>query len=452
MAASLAFASGCGDGDDGASGTTSGPSPGGPPVVVDTDLASDDLVALAFLLASAEVDVVAVTVSGTGEVRCPRGVEVVRGLLAVTGDEDVPLACGRTDPLAGDHAFPDEWRDAADDAWGLELPEAADGADAGTATDLLAESLGPGVTLLTLGPLTNAAEAFREDPGLARRVESIVVMGGALDVAGNADASPRAEWNVHIDPTAAAEVLASGAPVVMVGLDATAQVPVTGDLLELLGANARTEEAALAHRLLRENPLVHTGEAYLWDPLAAAVVVDPALVTTRTEPVSIVTDEGPDSGRTVRSPGGRPVTVADDVDAGAFEELLIRTLGGVDPGDPLAAPPVPVADIAIRYDAGACRHDGPRAVPAGRLRFAFSSDEPGWSGVVAPLTGETDGDGVLTWIDAHPGDTRVPGIGRPVAFTGSGGVGYTDVPPAGSLILCADDAGTVVPAGVLAVR
>lgn len=55
------------------------------PLVVDTDLASDDLVALAFLLSSPQADVRAITVSGTGEVRCPAGLGVVRGLLGSPG-------------------------------------------------------------------------------------------------------------------------------------------------------------------------------------------------------------------------------------------------------------------------------------------------------------------------------------------------------------------------------
>ncbi|MFA6575325.1 MAG: nucleoside hydrolase, partial [Nocardioides sp.] len=92
----------------------------GVPVVVDTDLALDDLVALAFLLSSTEADVRAVTVSGTGEVRCPQGLTVIRGLLALTGDDEVPVACGRSSPLAGDHAFPSEWRDLADSGWEMD--------------------------------------------------------------------------------------------------------------------------------------------------------------------------------------------------------------------------------------------------------------------------------------------------------------------------------------------
>ena len=88
LVASLASAcAGGGEGDTTEAAPAGGVAGAAAPVVVDTDLAVDDLVALAFLLSSTEADVRAVTVSGTGEVRCPQGLVVIRSLLAVTGDE-----------------------------------------------------------------------------------------------------------------------------------------------------------------------------------------------------------------------------------------------------------------------------------------------------------------------------------------------------------------------------
>lgn len=316
LVASLASACGGGEGATSQARPAGGATGAAVPVVVDTDLAVDDLVALAFLLSSTEAEVRAVTVSGTGEVRCPQGLRVIRSLLSVTGDEGVPVACGRSTPLAGDHAFPTEWRELADSGWGLDLSTGPMPATDLSATDLLGTTLRQGgVTVLTLGPLTNVAEAFRADPELAAQVASIVVMGGALDVPGNVPGnvagegtgSSTAEWNVYVDPTAAAEVLASGAPIVLVGLDATDQLPITGDFLELLGANTRTGPAKLVDGLIRNNPQVYSGEAYFWDPLAAAVVVEPELVTTEEAAISVLTTPGVDDGRTVRAPdGARP--------------------------------------------------------------------------------------------------------------------------------------------------
>ena len=325
-------AAGCSGDDDGRAGSVSVEGPVRQ-LVVDTDLASDDLVALAFLLSSPRADVRAITVSGTGEVRCPQGLGVVRGLLTLTGDEEIPVACGGQTPLTGDHAFPTDWRDAADDAWGLDLPQpdAEPTQRRATTSDLLAEHLRDGETsLLTLGPLTNVADAFRTHPDLAGQVESIVVMGGAVDVPGNvfldgSEPAP-AEWNLYVDPTAAAEVVASGAPVTLVGLDATNQVPVTREFVEALREGAESDAAQVAADLLEGNPMVASGEAFFWDPLAAAVVLEPGLVDSREMTISVVTDEGPDSGRTVEGEDGDPVAVATDADGESLEQLLLATL------------------------------------------------------------------------------------------------------------------------------
>jgi inosine-uridine nucleoside N-ribohydrolase len=424
-------------------------------VVVDTDLAADDLVALAFLLSSIDVEVRAVTVSGTGEVRCPQGLAVVRGLLEVTSDSDVPVACGRSSPLAGDHAFPSEWRNGADAAWGLDLPVVVPPATEGTAVELLTAISEPGeVTLLTLGPLTNVADAFRSDPGLARRVASIVVMGGAVDAAGNVTGggagAAQAEWNAYIDPVAAAEVVASGAPVLLVPLDATSHVPMSTEFLELLRVNSHTAAARLVATLIEQNPLVHNGQAYFWDPFAAAVVVDRGLANIEEASIRVVTGEGPDSGRTMRSADGHQVSIATGADAAGFEELLVRTLDGLGPDASLVRPPTPVGDAGVLLDEAACRYDGPATVQAGRMRVTFETTDPAWSAAIARLTGELGIDEVLAWIDAHPGEPQLPGIVRPLSIAYPG-VTYLDVVSGGQVVLCGSDTGRVLVGGTFVV-
>jgi inosine-uridine nucleoside N-ribohydrolase len=463
LAAVLVLALGgaaCSDDDGGAEGVPTTEAPGGEaspmPVVVDTDLAGDDLTALWFVLSSPDVDVVAVTVSGTGEVRCPHGVEVARRALAVTGDDDVPVACGRSTPLDGDHAFPSEWRDAADDAWGLDLPEPTGAVEETTAVALLTESLSPGgVTLLALGPLTNVAEAFRADDALAGRVESIVLMGGAVDVPGNVFAEgvdePVAEWNMYIDPTAADEVIGSGAPIVMVGLDATNQTPITGDFLELLRVNATTDAAAFTQELLLNNPLVYSAEAYFWDQLAAAVVVDPGLVTTEEARIDVMTSEGTASGRTIRSQDGDPILVALDADALEFEELLVATLARLGPDEAPTAPPMTIGEILIRYDGSTCTYEGPATVGPGRMRMAFESNEPGAGAAVAHLSGELTVEELLQWVEDHPGENP-PGIDRPVTAIGPGAVTYLDVVTGIEVAVCGTETGLIELAGTITVE
>jgi len=79
--------------------------PGGTKVVVDTDMSTDDLMALAMLLGSPQVEVAAVTIVGAF-VRCPRGEQVMLGYLASLGVSGVPVACGPPGPLEGNRAFP----------------------------------------------------------------------------------------------------------------------------------------------------------------------------------------------------------------------------------------------------------------------------------------------------------------------------------------------------------
>lgn len=332
----LAVTAGCGPGDTPGRDSPEHAPPAvasGParPVVVDTDLASDDLVALALLLASPQVQVRAVTVSGTGEVRCPRGAEVARSFLAAAGEPDVPVACGSPAPLEGERAFPQEWRDAADAGWGLDLP-AVDAPGTGTtASELLIASLTEGTTLLTLGPLTNVAEAFRTEPDLAGAVDEVVVMGGAVDVPGNVELGTGdplpAEWNVYVDPVAAAEVLGSGARVVMVALDATNRAPITTGFVDDLGSRSDTLVGDLMVELLQDNGLVATGDAYFWDPLAAAVVIDRGLVTVEQAGVAVDT-QGDDAGVTRRDPRAPTADIAVDADAEGLEGLILRLASG----------------------------------------------------------------------------------------------------------------------------
>ena len=73
----------------------------------------------------------------------------------------------------------------------------------------------PGLTLVTLGPLTNIALALARDPALAGRVGRCVVMGGAPCCEGNV--TPAAEYNIWVDPEAARAVFRSKLPIEMVG-------------------------------------------------------------------------------------------------------------------------------------------------------------------------------------------------------------------------------------------
>lgn len=312
------------------------------PVIIDTDMAIDDLMALLFVLQRQDLDVLAITVTGAGEAHCEPGVRHAQGLAVLAGRPDVAVTCGREAPLRGDHVFPSDWRERVDALAGLSLPAPASELSALPAPELivaLAEAAPEPIILLTLGPLTNVAEALQTSPELADQLAMVYLMGGAVDVPGNvavpgsnAMDNPHAEWNLYVDPYAANWVLQSGAPVTLVPLDATNQAPMTLDFLQRLAANRSTPEAQFVSDLLaKQRDFIASGGYFFWDPLTAAILADESLATFRTQRLAVVDAEGSESGRVVTAEAGPAVRVAIGVDTARFEALFLETLNATWP-------------------------------------------------------------------------------------------------------------------------
>ena len=260
---------------------------GANPWIIDTDMGRDDWLALLLMLGHADADVLAISVMGNGTGRCPQSAMSALAIVALArpGDEAIPVACGDDFPLDGFHAIPPAWRDAADVSMFDGLPEPTARPDPRGAVDLIIETVRAAerpVSLLVLGPLTNMAQAFDKAPDIIPWVREIVMMGGALHVAGNV-AQPgdhdfpsdnRAEWNAFLDPLAMALVLDSGVPLRLVPLDATRHVPVDDDLADAILDDLDTPMSRWAREII--TPQLDTDVYYFWDPLAASVAVDPA--------------------------------------------------------------------------------------------------------------------------------------------------------------------------------
>jgi len=310
-------------------------------LVIDTDMAADDWLAILYVLQRSDVTLAAITVTGAGEAQCAPGVQHALGLVTLAGDARVPVACGRETPLRGEHVFPGGWRDRVDSLLGLPLPDGPETVSNQTAVELLATTIQASpdtVTLLTLGPLTNVAEALQADPSLAEQIDGIYVMGGAVNVPGNVGASgvgidnPVAEWNVYVDPYAANIVLQSGVPITLVPLGATNHVPLTRTFYDNLKSNHASPEATFVYDVLTEQrAFIDSGGYSFWDPLAAAIVTDDSLATFRTETICVVETEGPESGWTKAGPGCPDVRVAISADGKRFEQVFVETLNSPSP-------------------------------------------------------------------------------------------------------------------------
>ncbi len=314
------------------------PGPTGPadrawPLLIDTDVAPDDIVAISFLLSSPKVEVKAITVSGTGEAHCAAGVDVVLRLLERLDAPMIEVACGRETPIVGDHAFPDAWRAGADGGSGLRLPSTSRQPFAGTAVELIAKTAAGvnGLRVLTLGPMTNLADALNSHPDLAQRLESVYAMGGALFVPGNvgfggpAD-NEVAEWNIYVDPAAAQQVIDSGLAVRFISLDGTNQVPVTQEFATRIQQDATGPGALVLAELLAGHPFMTDGTYFLWDPLAAAIAAGYALGSFSAARVDVEEAEGPEIGFTRPVDGTPNVEYLSSADPSAAEDTLLETM------------------------------------------------------------------------------------------------------------------------------
>lgn len=303
-------------------------------VIVDTDAGADDLIALAFLLASPQVRIEAISI-GPGLAHLDAGGANVLRLLELAGRRDVPVYLGRATPLAGDRQFPSEWRRRSDELAGVTLPPAQRSPEPRAASDYLAARLSDAarpVSVLALGGLTNLAVAFSANPAAVEGIRTLVIMGGAIGVPGNlADAGPAAnrtaEWNFYIDAEAAQVVFASGAPIYLIPLDATVQVPIDHEFVRAVQRAADTPLArAVTQLIATAGDAIQAGTYFAWDPLAAAALVEPSVVQFTPTAVE-VGQHPPEVGRAVAVPEATPnAYVAFAADAARFRELFITTL------------------------------------------------------------------------------------------------------------------------------
>jgi purine nucleosidase len=249
--------------------------------LIDTDVASDDAVALIMALRAPEVRVAAITtVAGNVDVQqATRNALFVAELCGV----NVPVYAGAETPLLrtyqnatwfhgldglGDHNYPPP----------RQLPGAAHAVDALIATI----EANPGLVLVTLGPLTNIALALRKKPGIATQVSRCVVMGGAPCCEGNV--TPAAEYNIWVDPEAARIVLRSALAVELVGWQTSRGDSVVNqnDIAGLQALNTKASHFAIeCNSHARKAFLEQTGEdgIALPDPVAMSIALDPTIGT-----------------------------------------------------------------------------------------------------------------------------------------------------------------------------
>jgi purine nucleosidase len=318
-------------------------------MVVDTDTASDDAVALIMALRDPSTEVVAITVVA-GNVPLHQASRNARYTVELCGAE-VPVHEGAERPLARE-PHPATFFHGEDGLGDRGTPPPRREAASARGVAALVETIRahPGITLVTLGPLTNVALALAEAPDIASKVGRCVVMGGASCTVGNI--TPAAEYNVWCDPEAARACFRSSLPVEMVGWELSrgaanlddadiARCLALGTDLARFAVDCNATALEVNRRLFRAPGIS------LPDPVAMAVALDPGVVTRASRHLvdvecdgvltrgMTVVDELDVVRRGLADASGWPresasrepnVTVCWEIDVARFKERLFRAL------------------------------------------------------------------------------------------------------------------------------
>ena len=295
-------------------------------VVIDTDPGTDDALALIMALNSPDLDVMGLTTVG-GNARLAHTTRNALRLLEYLDQADIPVCRGASRPLRGRFRYAYDYHGPAGLTVRLPSPESTPEPMRAANYIMTAAAAFQGeLVLIALGPLTNVATALTSEPRLAGWLKRIVVMGGAVEVAGNV--TPHAEFNISNDPAAANIVFSSGAPVTLVGLDVCNRVSfIRGEVRRNRSAS---KSARLAGRILG-NWFASHGEAssyMLCDPLAVVAAIAPRTLTHRQAKVTVETVDPERIGQTTAVYGTSTVSVTTGVNADESLELIRSLLSG----------------------------------------------------------------------------------------------------------------------------
>jgi purine nucleosidase len=305
-------------------------------IIIDTDPGQDDAVAILLALASPEDLTVLGLTAVAGNVPLPLTEKNTRIVCELAGQPQMRVFAGCEAPLqrklvTAEHVHGKTGLDGPkmdDPVMPLQTQHAVD-----FIIDTLRNAPSGTVTLCPLGPLTNIATAFLKAPDIIGRVQEIVLMGGAYFEVGNI--TPAAEFNIYVDPEAAAIVFKSGVPLVVLPLDVTHKALTSKariDAFRAMGTRVGTMVAEWTDFFERFDLQKYGSQgAPLHDPCVIAYLLRPALFSGRHINVEIETKGEFTLGMTVADwwgVSGRPPNALfiGHVDEVGFFDLLIERI------------------------------------------------------------------------------------------------------------------------------
>lgn len=255
-------------------------------MIIDTDTASDDAVALVMALHTPDVEVVAITIVA-GNVGVEQGCSNARFTIELCG-KNIPVYKGLETPLVRER-FDAKFFHGEDGMGNMNYPLPKLPPGEGHAVDVLMDTIqgNPGIILVTLGPMTNVAVAITRSPEIIPNVSRCIVMGGAACSIGNI--TPAAEYNMWCDPEAARICLQSGLPVEMVGWElCRGEANLFEDEMKYFKEVIDTPLSNFvidcnAHALTANQEWLGDPGIGLPDPVAMAIAIDPSICTRQSK-------------------------------------------------------------------------------------------------------------------------------------------------------------------------
>lgn len=305
-------------------------------ILIDCDPGVDDALAILLAAGNPAVEIVAITTVAGNQTLDKVTDNALR--IAAAAGLAVPVAAGCDRPLVREQILAPEIHGDSG-LGGVAWPEPVASPVDVHAVDLIIDTVlaAPGeVTLVPIGPLTNIAMAIRKRPEIVSAVRDVVLMGGSYT---RGNTTPAAEFNILVDPEAAAAVFNAGWTVTMVGLDLTRQAPVTADLVDHIRAiDGKLGRLVLDTMTFYNSAIAELGRSAdgtrpagsLHDPCAVAQVIDPTLLELVPAYVEVETSSRLTYGMTVTDfdlRGPEPNTrVATRLDAPRFYDLLVGAI------------------------------------------------------------------------------------------------------------------------------
>jgi pyrimidine-specific ribonucleoside hydrolase len=281
-------------------------------LIFDDDGSPDGTTALLYLLSRSDVTIKSVGIS-YGEAHPAVYIQHMGRMLEDYGFSGILLGAGMDGSLSGSEGFPEWLRDASGGFWGWKIPNPNKTYPVEASADLLISLLQGSSQPLDLffsGPVTNLALALRQAPGIKDHIGTLYMMAGAVFVPGNVhDFYPEnpnvfADWNPYSDPVAYSEVFASGIHMVLIPLDATNLVKISQEDTRSWRSGGRL--ANFAANIYDGLMDAATGQTYIWDLLAAAVMTEPTLCSYQDLHIDVGTVAGDHFGQFVVVPAAQP--------------------------------------------------------------------------------------------------------------------------------------------------